>query len=217
MKRLLLALPLLLGACTGQQLLPPAMPSIQQVNALTAAQASIGDVPSFLLNGWTLARMNCGGYFDQAVMTALNSQLQQSNINTLSGALLAGLGLGGVGGPVVSGIGLGATTLNQLANNAMQNSLAGTDPAATATLVQAAQEALMQAEGRPVTPAEAFAALYDVYRVCSPTGIRQLQEQAIAAAPNHLQVVGGGAPAQFRAGAPLAPSGIRVPPRVVVR
>jgi hypothetical protein len=176
--------------CAGQQLAPPGMPTIASIQAQAAQLAPITNVGAFYKSGVTLVEMNCGGYFDTAVLNALSAAQTQGEANVLSSAVLGVLGITGVGGAAVSGVGLAAGTLSSLLASNMQNSLAGSDPATLSTLIVAAQEKLIAAEGSPPTAADAYAALYDIYRACSPAGIQSLKEQALAAAVNHLSVTG---------------------------
>ena len=189
MKRALLLVFLLFG-CAQQQLAPPGMPTISAIQAQAAQLIPITNVNAFYKSGVTLVEMNCGGYFDAAVLNALSSAQTQGEANVLAGAVLGVLGLTGVGGAAVSGVGLGTSTLNSLLSSNLSNSLAGSDPAAMSTLVVAAQEKLIAAEGSPPTAADAYAALYDIYRACSPAGIQSLKEQSLTAAVNHLSVTG---------------------------
>jgi hypothetical protein len=190
------AIILALSGCAGQQQAPPGMPTIAAIEAQAAAFDAIppATVPAFYVAGLTMAELNCGGYFDQATLNALQQAQTAGSANILAGTVLSVLGLAGVGGPAVAGVGAGASALQALLQNNLQNTLAGSDPAAVATLVIAAQATLENATPAPVTAADAYRAIYGIYRACSPAGIQGLKEAALAAAPNHLAVTGGSAP-----------------------
>ena len=204
-----------LSACSNTQQAPPGMPTIAEVQAQLVATSSIppGLVREFYTSGLTLVQMRCGGYFDQAVMSALNNAQTTGQAQLLSGLAGGIMGLAGVGGPAVAGAGLGAAFLSNMIANQQSNSLAGTDPAGTATLVSTAQQTLINATQEPASAADAWAAIYAVYRACSPAGIQALKEQAIAAAPNHLVVT---PPLQQRQLRGLGPSPMRALPMIRV-
>jgi hypothetical protein len=186
-----------LAGCGGAQLTPQGMPSIADVQALQAQTASIPHevMHEFYTSGLTLVQMRCGGFFDQAVMASLQSAQTAGQVQLLSGLASGLMGIAGVGGPYTAGAGLGGGLIAGMLSNQMQNSLAGPRPAGLATLTAAAQSALVNAIGEPRTGADAWAALYAVYRACSPAGIEALKEQAINAASSHLSVdAGSGAP-----------------------
>ena len=197
MKRIfvLLVLAGALAGCAGQQLQPPGMPTVAAIAAQQASLASVADVPGFYKTGLFLAQEQCGGYFDAAVMQALKSARTSGQAQLLSGLVTGLMGLSGAGGPAVGAIGLAATFGQQFLANQQDTSLAGSDPAATATLVASAQAALISAEHDPTTAADAYADVYAVCRACSPAGIRSLEEEAIQAAPAHLTVSGAASPA----------------------
>lgn len=190
-----------LAGCGGTQLAPPGMVTVPQVRALQVSTAAIapGELHDFYVNGKTLVLMNCGGFFDQAVMNALSNAQTASQTQLITGLASGVLGLAGVGGPAVGGVGLGASFLSNMLASQQQNSLAGTDPAGVYTLTTTAQQAVIDAMTEPTTGAEAYAALYAVYRQCTPAGIQALKEQAINAAPQRVGIVGGSAPAALRA------------------
>lgn len=192
--RRILALAMLAGAlagCAGQQLQPPGMLTITAIQATEGQLAAVTDIPDFYRVGLFLAQEQCGTYFDSAVMQALRSAKTSGEAALLSGLATGLMGLSGVGGPAVGAVGLAATFGQQMLSNSEDNSLAGSDPAATATLVSAAQSALIQAEQNPATAADAYADIFAVYRACSPAGIRGLEEAAIRAAPTHLVISSG--------------------------
>lgn len=211
---LLLALP----GCAGQQLQPPPMPNISDVQALTAQTRTIDptQVPEFYANGRTVAQLWCGGYFDQAVMASLQSAQTAGQAQILTGLLSGVMGLAGAGGPFTAGAGLGASAISGLLTNSQSNSLAGDHPAGLYTLTATAQQAIVAATPQPVTAADAWAALTNLYRQCRPAAIQALKEQAINAASSHLAVTGGAA-------VPAAPTGLapalrgRAVPGVVYR
>ncbi len=205
-----LVVALALVGCGGNQLAPPGMITVPQIRAL---QASTGAVPAaelhdFYVNGKTLVLMNCGGFFDQAVMNALNNAQTASQAQLITGLASGILGIAGVGGSAVGGVGLGASFLSNMLASQQQNSLAGTDPAGVYTLTTTAQQAVIDAMTEPRSGAEAYAALYAVYRQCTPAGIQALKEQAINAAPQRLGVVGGSVPVSA---AMRSPAGDSVP------
>lgn len=212
MRKILLALAIagaLSGCAGGQQLAPPGMPTIA---AITAQQAQLGaiapaDVPGFYRVGLLLAQEQCGGYFDSAVLAALKAAGSARQATLISGLAAGLMGLAGAPGAATAALGLASGMLGTMASSAQADSLAGSDPAATATLVGAAQAALIAAEQNPATAADAYAAVYAVTRACSPAGIRGLEEQAIAAAPNHLSVSGADPSPLAPAFAPRALSG----------
>ena len=182
-----------LAGCAGQQLAPPGMPSIAAIQATETQLGSIPvtDVPGFYKTGLFLAQEECGGYFDTAVMQALRSARTSGQAQLLSGLVTGLMGLSGAGGPATAGIGLATTFGEQMLANQQDTALAGSDPAATATLVATAQGQLIAAIANPASAADAVADIYAVYRACSPAGIKAMEEQAIQAAPSHLSVVGG--------------------------
>ncbi len=195
-----------LAGCAGQPLAPPGMPTIAAIRASEAQLATVPatDVPVFYKTGLFLAQEQCGGYFDAAVMQALKNAQTSGQAQLLSGLATGLLGLAGAGGPATAGVGLATSFGQQLLANQQDTSLAGSDPAATATLVATAQGQLIAALANPATAADAIADIYAVYRACSPAGIRGMEEEAIQAAPNHLSVVG----------APVSPSAPAFAPRV---
>lgn len=195
-KLLAVALLLSLAACGGMQATPLPRPSIAEVQALQVQTATIQDIPTFYQNGLTLTQERCGAYFDAAVMASLQAAQTSGQVQLLSGLASAVAGLGSVPTPYTAGIGLGGGFLGAMLANQQQNSLAGPRPAGLATLTAAAQQALINATAAPRTGADAWAALYAVYRACSPSGIEALKEQAINAASSHLVVDGGTPPAQ---------------------
>jgi hypothetical protein len=203
-RKLILIIPLVLGACAGQQLAPPGMPSVAEVQALQASTVMPPEVVrEFWISGLTLTQQRCGGYFDAAVMQSLQAAQTQGQVALLSGLASALMGLGSVPTPYTAGAGLGGGFLSAMLSNTQQNSLAGPRPAGLATLVATAQQQLINATADPRTGADAYAALYAVYRACSPSGIEALREQAINAAANHLSVdtgAGGAAPQGLIAG-----------------
>jgi hypothetical protein len=203
------ALAATLAGCAGQQLAPPGMPSIADIQATETQLAAVPaiDVPGFYKTGLFLAQEQCGGYFDTAVMKALASARTSGQAQLLSGLVTGLMGLSGAGGPATAGIGLATTFGQQMLANTQDTSLAGSDPAATATLIATAQGQLIAAMANPVTAADAVADIYAVYRACSPAGIKGMEEQAIQAAASHLSVVGGSA-------SPAAPAFM---PRAVMR
>jgi hypothetical protein len=184
-----------LSGCAGQPLAPPGMPTIAAIQATEAQLAAVPatDVPVFYKTGLFLAQEQCGGYFDAAVMRALKNAQTSGQAQLLSGLATGLLGLAGAGGPATAGVGLATGFGTQLLANQQDTSLAGSDPAATATLVATAQGQLIAAMANPASAADALADIYGVYRACSPAGIRGMEEEAIQAAPNHLSVVGGSA------------------------
>jgi hypothetical protein len=195
-----------LAGCAGQPLAPPGMPTIAAIQATEAQLATVPatDVPVFYKTGLFLAQEQCGGYFDTAVMQALKNAQTSGQAQLVSGLATGLLGLAGAGGPATAGVGLATSFGQQLLANQQDTSLAGSDPAATATLVATAQGQLIAALANPATAADAIADIYAVYRACSPAGIRGMEEEAIQAAPNHLSVVG----------APASPSAPAFAPRV---
>ncbi len=188
----LAGLTLALAGCAGQQLMPSPLLTVPQIQAQQALTAGIppAAVHDFYVNGLTLAQMQCGGYFDSAVMNALQNAQTQGQAQILSGLALGLMGLTGVGGPAVAAAGMGTNLITNMLTNQQQNSLAGTDPAGIYTLTGAAQATLINSIQEPVTGADAYAAVYAVERACTPAGIQALKEDAIKAAPNHLVVTG---------------------------
>lgn len=210
------ALTLGLSACGGPMLMPAPMPSVADVRGQMAMTDAIptNRIGDFYNAGLFVVESQCGTYYDSAVMAALRSAQTQGEVNALSGLALGVMGLTGVGGAAVAGAGVGTSFVNSLLINNASNSLAGTDPAAMSTLTMAATGAIIGAVPPPVTAADAWNAIYAVYRQCSPTGIQALKEQALSAAANHLVVVGGSAPVAPGANLRTAPrNGI---PTVVV-
>lgn len=213
-----------LAGCAGTQLAPPGMPSVADVHALRVETT----IPPEIIRDWytsglTLVQARCGGYFDQAVMASLQNAQTQGQVQLLSGLASALMGLGNVPTPYTAGAGLGGGFLGAMLANQQQNSLAGPRPAGLATLTAAAQAALINAAGEPRTGADAWAALYAVYRACSPAGIEALKEQSINAAASRLSVEGGAtaaAPQGLAAGrstVPLQYQQYRALPMVRVR
>lgn len=194
----------LAGCAGGRELAPPGMPTVAAIEAQQASLATVTNPADFYKTGLLLTQENCGGYFDQAVLQALKNARTSGQEQLLTGLLTGLMGLSGAGGPVTAGVGLAAGIGQQLLANQEDTSLAGADPAATATLVAAAQSALIQAEANPATAADAYADIYAIYRACSPAGIRGLEEAAIAAAPSHLVVSGGSSGAAARFGLPAS-------------
>jgi hypothetical protein len=200
-----IALALSLAGCGGMQAAPPGMPTVADVQALQAATSTIPPeaMHEFFVSGLTLVQMRCGNYFDAAVLQSLQSAQTQGQVALLSGLASALMGLGNVPTPYTAGAGLGGGFLSAMLSNTQQNSLAGPRPAGLATLVATAQQQLINATADPRTGADAYAALYAVYRACSPSGIEALKEQAINAAASHLSVdtgAGGAAPQGLVAG-----------------
>jgi hypothetical protein len=212
-RRLAVTVPLLLGACVGQQAAPPGMPTVADVQVLQTATGAIPPevVREFWVSGLTLVQMRCGGYFDQAVMASLQTAQTQGQVALLSGLAAALMGLGNVPTPYTAGAGIGGGFLSAMLANQQQNSLAGPRPAGLATLVATAQQQLINAAADPKTGADAYAALYAVYRACSPAGIEALKEQAINAASSHLVVDGGEAPMGVASSRAMAPAGRGLP------
>lgn len=201
----------LAGCAGGQQLTPPGLPTIASIQATETQLGTVTNIPDFYKVGLFLAQEQCGGYFDEAVMAALKNARSAGQAQLLSGLLTGLMGLAGGPAGAISGVGLATTFGQNLLSNQQDTSLAGSDPAATATLVAAAQSALIRAESDPATAADAYADIYAVYRACSPAGIRGLEEQAIAAAPSHLAVSGTAPATEARFGAlmvakPVLPS-----------
>lgn len=182
-----------LTGCAGVQLQPPPLLTVPQIQAQQALTAGIpaAEIHDFYVNGLTLAQMQCGGFFDAAVMNALQNAQTAGQAQILSGLASGIMGLAGVGGPATAGVGMGAALVSNMISNQQSNSLAGTDPAGLYTLTGVAQQTLIASISEPVTGADAYAAVYAVERACTPAGIQALKEQAIAAAPNHLGVIGG--------------------------
>jgi hypothetical protein len=173
------------------------MLSIPDVNALTAQTAAITDVPSFYTNGLTLVQMRCRSYFDQATLDNISRVQTVSQVNALTGLASGIMGIAGVAGGPVGIAGMAGSGLAGLINNSNQYALAGTRPASIGTLVMTGQQTLIGTMPQPRTGAEAYARIYDAYAPCSPAGIEALQEQAVAAAVNHLSVVGAPAPGRL--------------------
>lgn len=210
-----------LAGCGGAQLAPPGMPSVGDVHALRAETTMPPDVVrEFYVSGLTAVQMRCGGYFDAAVMQSLQAAQTSGQVQLLSGLASALAGLGSVPTPYTAGIGLGGGFLGAMLANQQGNSLAGPRPAGLATLTAAAQQALINATAEPRSGADAWAALYAVYRACSPSGIEALKEQAINAAASHLSVDTGvgSTPQGLIAGrSAIAPQPGRALPMVRVR
>lgn len=200
-----------LSGCAGQPLAPPGMPTIAAIEASEAQLATVPvtDVPTFYKTGLFLAQEECGGYFDTAVMRALKNAQTSGEAQLLSGLATGLLGLAGAGGPATAGVGLATSFGTQILANQQDTSLAGSDPAATATLVATAQGQLIAAMASPASAADAIADIYGVYRACSPAGIRGMEEEAIQAAPAHLSVIGAG-----QAAPPASPAFV---PRAMMR
>ena len=194
----ILVVALALAGCAGQQLAPPGMPSIAAIQATQAKLAAVpvADVPDFYRVGLLLTQEQCGSYFDEATMQALQNSRNSGQEQLLTGLLTGLAGLSGAGGPVTAGLGLGASFGQQWLQNQQNNSLAGGDPAAAAVLTAAAQQRLIAAMPDPATAAGAISQIFAAYRVCSPAGIEALEQQAVQAAPAHLAVTGAsGTPA----------------------
>jgi hypothetical protein len=193
MRKIALAIALGLAGCGGMQATPPGMPTIPQIQAQVALTRGIAPdvVREFWIDGLTMIQANCGSYFDAAVMASLQAAQTQGQIALLSGLASALMGLGNVPTPYTAGAGLGGGFLSAVLAGQQSNSLAGPRPAGLATLTAAAQSALINAAAEPRTGADAWAALYAVYRACSPAGIEALKQQAIDTAANRLVVTSG--------------------------
>jgi hypothetical protein len=196
MRHIILSGTLLLAGCSGTQLVPPPMPTIAEITAQTAATTAIPPtlVHEFYVNGLLLTQQRCGGFFDQAVLSALQNAQTVGQAQLLSGLALGIMGLAGASGPGAAGAGLGTSLISNWFLNQQSNSLAGTNPAATYVATNAAQQMLIGAIPDPRSAADAMTAIYAVYRACSPSGIEAMKQQAIMSAPTHMQVIGGPVP-----------------------
>lgn len=187
-----LALALALAGCAGGNMLQPApMPTIAAIEATEGQLAAINDPATFYKVGLLQVQEACGNFYDQAVLTALREAKTQAQANVLASLLTGSLALAGASGGATGGAALGIGAINSILTNQADYSLAGSDPAMTSQATAAEEAAVIAAMPPPTTPIDAYSAIFAVWRVCSPSGIKAMEEQAIAAAPNHLVVSGG--------------------------
>jgi hypothetical protein len=205
---LALAAWLALAGCVGPSVQPPAMPTIAEVEGDITRLEAIKDPAAFFTAGATRIMANCAGYWDQQQLVAAGNAYASSQAIATGQTLSAILGLAKVAPGPIAAIGVAGPFAADAIANAQANAPGGDHPAEMSTLTGAAQQTLIGAVRTPQTAAEAWAALNGLYRTCTPSGIETLKQQALAAAPNHLEVT----PAPAAAPTPAATRSRRRPP-----
>lgn len=219
---------LALSACGGTQLVPLGPPTAAEIAAemtsLRTLNLTTADVQEFYKTGIYLVEDNCGGYYSDAVMASIKSAQTAGEASLLTGLAAGALGLASVSGPGVAGAGIGGAFISNFLLNSQTNSLAGVDPAASYIGSVAEMAALQNATTAPITAADAVAAIHNLARVCSPAGIKAMQEQALHSIPSNVAVVGGASAATVmnsrarKHGTPVSMVPVNVaPPYVIVR